>query len=110
MITNKRVNQIKVSNPNYQVKAKVWLYPGIGGWHFVTIPIKQSKIIRALYSNKARSFGSISVSVTIGKTQWKTSLFPDKKSKSFLFAIKAEVRKKENISVDDIIIAKIVIL
>ncbi len=110
MTKQKSEHQIKDSKPTYKMKVKVWLYEGIGGWHFVTIPINQSKIIRALYSNKGRSFGSIAVSVTIGKTQWKTSLFPDKKSKSFLFAIKAEVRMKENISMGDTIVAKIVIL
>lgn len=88
----------------------VWLYKGIGGWHFVTLPVKQSLIIRTLYKNKSRSFGSIAILVSIGKTQWKTSLFPDKKSSSYIFAIKAEVRKKENISADDTIVAEIKIL
>jgi hypothetical protein len=110
MTKRKSEHQTKVSNPTFKVKAKVWLYAGIGGWHFVTLPVKQSLMIRALYSNKSRSFGSIAVSVTIGKTQWKTSLFPDKKSNSYLFAIKAEVRKKENISADDTITAEVQIL
>ncbi len=98
------------SNQTYKIKAKVWLYRGIGGWHFVTLPVKQSLIIRTLHKNKSHSFGSIAVLVTLGKTQWKTSLFPDKKSNSYLLAIKAEVRKNENISADDTIIAEIKIL
>ncbi|MCK9426469.1 MAG: DUF1905 domain-containing protein [Ignavibacteriaceae bacterium] len=94
----------------YRVRAKVWLYQGFGGWHFMNISTKQSSMIRTLYGIEARPFGSIPVSVTIGKTQWKTSLFPDKKSKSYLLAIKADVRRKEHIASGDTIIAQVQIL
>jgi hypothetical protein len=39
--------------------------------------------------------------VTIGQTVWKTSIFPDSKSGSYLLPLKAEVRKKEKIGVGD---------
>lgn len=38
---------------------------------------------------------------TIGKTQWKTSIFPDKRSRTYLLPLKAEVRKKERIFSED---------
>jgi hypothetical protein len=44
-----------------------------------------------------RGWGSLRVRATIGKTTWKTSIFPDEKSKSYVLPVKAEVRKKENI-------------
>lgn len=94
----------------YRVRSKVWLYQGIGGWHFVNLSSKQSSMIRTLFSMEARPFGSIPVSITIGKTQWRTSLFPDKKSDSYLFAIKADVRIKEKIAAGDTIVAKVQIL
>lgn len=37
------------------------------------------------------------VVVTLGKTSWKTSIFPDKHSGSYLLPLKALVRKKEGI-------------
>jgi len=76
----------------------------------VNLPAKQSSMIRTLYSIEARPFGSIPVSVTIGKTQWRTSLFPDKKTKSYLFAIKADVRRREHIATGDTITVEIQIL
>lgn len=94
----------------YRVRAKVWHYKGIGGWHFVNLSAKQSSMIRALFSIEARPFGSIPVTVTIGKTEWRTSLFPDKKSKSYLFAIKADVRNREHITAGETIVAKVQIL
>ena len=48
-------------------------------------------------------FGSVPVIVMIGKTRWKTSIFPDKRSGTYLLPIKAEVRKKENIMSEDIV-------
>lgn len=85
----------------YDVKAKVWLYPGMAGWHFVTIPKDISEDIKRLFGDRKRGWGSLSVIATIGKTSWKTSIFPDKKSNVYLLPIKAEVRKKEGIAADN---------
>lgn len=87
----------------YTFRANVWLYDGIGGWHFVTLPAKTSAVIRALHGSKAKPFGSIRVSVKVGRTEWKTSLFPDKKSGSYLFALKADVRRREGIAAGDMV-------
>lgn len=109
----KNINSFRQDvNPKatYRVRAKVWRYQAFGGWHFVNLSIKQSSVIRMLFSIDSRPFGSIPVSVKIGKTKWRTSLFPDKKSKSYLFAIKADVRKKEHIATDETIVAEVQIL
>lgn len=95
------------SRSTHTVRAKVWLYDGVGGWHFVTLPARVSAIIRAVHGSKAKPFGSIRVSVRVGRTEWKTSLFPDKKTKSYLFALKAEVRKREGIVAGDVIRAEL---
>lgn len=87
----------------YKVKAKVWLYPGMAGWQFVTIPEKQSKVINQTYGAMKKGWGSLPVLITVGKTKWKTSIFPDKKIGAYLLPLKAEVRKKESIKVGDAI-------
>lgn len=79
----------------YKIKANVWLYPGMAGWHFVNVSKIESKEIREHFGKASRGFGSLPVMVTIGKTSWKTSIFPDKKSEMYLLPLKAEVRKKE---------------
>jgi hypothetical protein len=38
------------------------------------------------------------VTASTGKTKWNTSVFPEKKSGSFVLPIKMEVRKAEKIS------------
>ena len=72
----------------------------MAGWHFTGIPKKESEEIKKVSKVKA-GFGSIPVIATIGKTQWKTSIFPDKKSGTYLLPLKAQVRKKENIFSND---------
>jgi hypothetical protein len=89
----------------YKVRAKVWLYPGAGGWHFINLPAAQSEEIKWRFGTSARGWGSIPITVRIGRTEWRTSLFPDRKSDSYLFAIKADVRKKEHIASGDTISA-----
>jgi hypothetical protein len=85
----------------YKVRAAVWLYPGAAAWHFVTIPAAQSARIKKTFGAKRRAWGSLPVTVTIGKTRWKTSIFPDKKAGAYLLPLKTEVRKKENVSKGD---------
>lgn len=87
----------------FTLEAKVWLYPGeTAAWHFVTLPQKESELIKELFAPAKRGFGSLPVLVTVGKTQWKTSIFPDKKAGAYLLPLKAEVRKKENLSAGDV--------
>jgi len=90
------------SNKNtYKIRSKVFLWQGIAAWHFVGIPTKQSAEIKKRFAAVAKGWGSLPVSVTLGKTTWKTSIFPDKKSGTYLLPLKADVRKKEDISHGD---------
>lgn len=81
----------------YKIVAKVWLYPGVAAWHFVTIPQDISEDIKNLYGDRARGWGSLPVAVTVGSTTWKTSIFPDKKEGAYILPLKKEIRNKENI-------------
>lgn len=92
-------------------RSKLWLYPGPGGWparpqsgwHFITLPVTHAKTIKSLLLGTRRAWGSLPVKATIGKSSWKTSVFPDKKSNSYVLPVKADVRKKENLEDGDTI-------
>ena len=92
---------------SFEFKSKIWKYPGFGGWHFVTIDKKLSKKIRDL-GLMTGGFGSIKVKATIGKTSWSTSIFPTKE-KEYLLAIKASVRRAEQIKLGDVVAVNIAI-
>jgi hypothetical protein len=80
-----------LKKPTYKLQSKVWIYPGMAGWHFANVPKKQSKEIKNLFGAIAGGWGSLPVMVTVGKTQWKTSIFPDKNSATYLLPLKAEI-------------------
>lgn len=89
-----------MATKTYKLKSKIMVYPGFGAWRFLHIDKKTSDLIKKKFSAKAVGFGSIRVEVKVGKTVWKTSIFPDKKSGTYLLPTKASVRKAEGI-VDD---------
>ena len=86
----------------FGVKGKVWLWPGeMAAWHFVHIDKATSEKIQAGRTGPGRGFGAVKVEVKIGKTAWKTSSFPDKKSGTYLLPLKAAVRRAEGIESGD---------
>ncbi len=94
----------------YSMRGKVWLYPGVATWHFLTLPKTKSKEITTLFGNIKRGWGSLPVIVRIGTTSWRTSIFPDSKAGAYLLPLKAEVRKKVGIASGDTITYVIEIL
>jgi len=84
--------------PSFTLKASIHIWQGKAAWHFITIPKNLSSQIKTFDDMPRRGFGSFPVKVTIGKTTWKTSIFPEKKG-TYLLPVKAAVRKKENLSI-----------
>lgn len=87
--------------PVFNFQGKLWLYKGHAAWHFITLPKAISAQIKQLFLGMERGWGSLPVKVIIGKSEWQTSIFPDRKTKSYLLPIKAGIRKKENLKVED---------
>lgn len=81
----------------YKFRSKLWAYPGMAAWRFLSLPAKDSQKIKTLFGDLAKGWGSLPVKVTVNKTEWKTSIFPDKKRQCYLLPLKREVRKKEQI-------------
>jgi hypothetical protein len=94
----------------YNFLSRLWLTPGEAGWHFITLPTEVAQDIDFYFSTAKKGWGSLPVIVTIEKTEWKTSVFPDKKTRSYLLPIKSEIRKKENLRAGDTITLRIKIL
>ena len=90
--------------------AKVWLFSSEkSSWHFVTMPQDQSDEIK-FFSESTIGFGSKRVKVTIGDSTWKTSLFPSKELAAYVLPIKANIRKAENIKLQDEITVSLEVL
>jgi len=77
--------------------SKLWVWPGEGAaWRFVTVPKADSEKLKRTVRVK-RGFGSIRVTAKIGTTSWRTSIFPDSKSGTYLLPVKASVRRAERL-------------
>ncbi|MDX8460759.1 DUF1905 domain-containing protein [Mesorhizobium humile] len=85
----------------YEMQAEIWVYPGKGGWHFMTVPTDVATRIKAAMVGLARPWGSLGVTASTGKTRWQTSLFPDKASGSLLLPVKTSVRQREGLGAGD---------
>lgn len=83
----------------YRVRGRVWVWKGggSGAWHFVTLPVARSREIKHRHGDTSRGWGSVPVVVTLGRSTWKTSIFPYSKVNAYILPLKAEVRRKESV-------------
>jgi len=92
-----------------EFEAELWLHDGEAGWHFVTLPVEVAEQVRA-EAGEPRGFGSVRVEVTVGGSTWRTSVFPDSRTGSFVLPVKAEVRRREDLLAGDVVEIGLVVL
>ena len=83
--------------------AEVWQYDEPSGWHFLTLPADVAEAVRQETDGSRRGFGSVRVEASLGATTWRTSVFPDSRSGSFLLPVKADVRRREDVLAGDVV-------
>jgi hypothetical protein len=81
----------------YEFKARVWQHSSPGGWYFVSLPTELSLEIRENLKWQEEGWGRLKVTAKIGIVEWETSIWFDKKQKTYLLPLKAEIRKREKI-------------
>lgn len=86
--------------PLWEFEADLWEHDGDAAWCFVTLPLEVADEVR-LVSGPPTGFGSVRVEARVGATTWRTSVFPDKSSGSYLLPVKKEVRRAESLEVGD---------
>lgn len=79
----------------FKIKGKIELFPQKGGWFYVRVPV----MITEKLSDRATR-GLIPITATLGSSVWDTSLLPMGDGTHFI-ALKAKVRKKEDIDLGD---------
>lgn len=82
-----------------EFSGEVWQWLGPAPFYFVTVPAEQSRAIKDVAKLVTYGWGVIPVRVRIGKTEWKTSLFP--KDGLYLVPLKDMVRKAEGLAEGD---------
>jgi hypothetical protein len=82
-----------------EFSGKIWFWKGPAPHHFVTVPAEQCGDLKAVSGFVTYGWGMIPVKVRIGKTEFKTSLFP--KNGGYIVPIKTTVRKAEKLEEGD---------
>ena len=85
----------------FDFAAPLWRYPSADGWHFVSLPAEISADITDITAGIQHGFGSVRVAATIGATSWRTSIFPDSKTGTYLLPVKKAVRVTERLVAGD---------
>jgi hypothetical protein len=78
---------------------KIWYWRGPSPFTFVTVPEEDSRDLKAIVGLVTYGWGMIPVTVRLGGSEWKTAMFP--KDGRYIVPIKASIRKRENLDVDD---------
>jgi hypothetical protein len=80
-------------------KGKIFQWRGPAPYLFVAVPERESAEIKAVAKLVTYGWGVIPVEVKVGKTAWKTSLFP--KDGRYLVPIKLLAQKAEKLNEGD---------
>jgi hypothetical protein len=84
-----------------EFNGEVIYWRGPAPFYFVPVPGEESADIKAISNDVTYGWGVIPVTVRIGKTEFKTSLFP--RGSLYLVPLKVAVRKAEHIEEGDTI-------
>jgi len=78
-----------------EFSGEIWYWRGPAPWYFVTVPEEECRELNAISGSVTYGWGMIPATVRIGKSQWKTALWP--KDGRYIVPIKATVRRAERI-------------
>jgi hypothetical protein len=89
---------------NVEFEAELWTWDARRGdsWVFVSLPVDASDEIGELTGGERRGFGSVRVRVTIGRSSWSTSIFPDSTRGAYALPLKKSVRTAESLAPGDV--------
>ena len=90
-----------MANPSYTFTTPLWEWDVAPSWVFVSLPEEASDAIAAVPRPPKPGFGSIRVTVTMGGSTWRTSIFPDSKAGVYVLPVKKAVRAAEHVEVGD---------
>ncbi len=82
-----------------EFNGRIWFWRGPAPWYFVTVPAKQCDDLKFISGSVTYGWGMIPAKVRIGRTEWKTALWP--KDGRYIVPIRASVRTAEKLKEGD---------
>ncbi len=84
---------------NIEFSGEIWYWRGPAPWYFVTVPAEEAGDLKAFSGVVTYGWGMIPATVRIGKTEWKTALWP--KDGRYVVPLKTSVRRAEHLEEGD---------
>lgn len=88
-------------------EGEVWSWRGPAPYHFVSVPADECADLQEAAACVSYGWGMVPVTVTIGGTQWTTSLWP--KDGGYVVPLKDKVRRAEEIGLGDVVAVRLVV-
>ena len=88
-----------------EFSGKIWYWKGPAPFYFVTVPARESGELREIAGMVTYGWGMIPVRVWVGKTEWKTAMFP--KDGRYVLPLKDAVRKTESLKEGDTVAVRL---
>ena len=97
---------MKKSKQNFKFKSKVFVWSAgnhvkgddSSSWRFARVPEKISEEIKEMQRGRLRrGWGAVYAKAKIKKSEWTTSVFPDRHSATYILPLKKEIRYQENL-------------
>jgi hypothetical protein len=82
-----------------EFEGQIWYWKGPAPWYFVTVPDDDCLALAEASTIVSYGWGMIPVRARIGRTGWKTSLWP--KDGRYIVPVKADVRRAERLQEGD---------
>lgn len=90
-----------------EISGEMWFWKGPAPWHFVTVPEEDCHDLNAASAAVSYGWGMIPVTAGIGRTEWKTSLWPN--DGRYIVPVKTSVRRAERLVVGDLVTVRLAV-
>jgi len=101
-MATQKISHSEIGKITYSFKANVWKHNAPAAWYFLTVPKNTSEEIRTLFQQWEEGWGRLKCSAQIGNTRWQTAIWYDTKHQAYILPLKAEIRRKERIEIDEL--------
>lgn len=90
-----------------EFSGEMWFWKGPAPWHFVTVPARDCDALNATSAIVSYGWGMIPVTVRIGRSEWKTSLWP--RDGRYIVPVKEAVRRAEGVGPGDTVTVRLLV-
>lgn len=84
----------------YGFTAEVWMSAPTGGWYIVSLPTEISTEIREHLKWQEEGWGRLKAEAEINSIRWQTAIWFDSNQKTYLLPLKADIRKKLDMQIN----------